>query len=81
MIGGSMLIPAIKSLLIRDHTDYGVSGVLAISSILYKAAFILVPLVLGAAIWQLGFTIPFLIEGLLFVLLFVFAFRWLKSGT
>ena len=81
MIGGSMLIPAIKSMLISDHTDYGVSGVLAISSILYKLAFILVPLVLGFAIWRFGFTAPFLVEGLIFVFLLVFAFRWLKSGT
>ena len=55
MVSGSMLIPALKSLLVADLPKYGASGVLAVSSILYKAAFILVPLVMGFSIWQFGY--------------------------
>jgi DHA1 family tetracycline resistance protein-like MFS transporter len=81
MIGGSMLIPAIKSLLIGDRSYYGVSGVLTVSSILYKTAFIIVPLVLGFAIWKFGFTAPFLVEGLVLVIFFVLAFILLEPGS
>jgi len=79
MVGGSLLVPTIRSMLIGNVEGHGVSGVLLISSILYKSAFIIVPLVLGFAIWQYGFTAPFLVEGLILVIFLVFAFRWLES--
>jgi MFS family permease len=79
MVGGSMSIPAIKSLLLGNVEGYGASGVLTVSSILYKSAFIIVPLLLGFSIWKFGFTAPFLVEGLILILFLVFAFRWLES--
>ena len=81
MIGGSMLIPAIKSMLIRDRTYYGESGVLAISNILYKSAFIIGTLLLGFVFWKYGFTAPFLILGLTLGIFLVIAIILLDSGS
>jgi len=81
MVGVSMLIPATKSLLMGGVENYRTSGILLISGILYKSALIIVPLILGFAIWQFGFSAPFLIEGLILVILLVFTFRLMKSGT
>jgi hypothetical protein len=74
MIGGSMLIPTIKSLLMSDQTDYGISGVMSISSILYKSAILIVPLVLGFTIRQVGFTAPFLVEAVVLGVFLVIAY-------
>ena len=79
LFGGSMSIPAIKSMLVGNVEGYGASGVSTASGILYKSALIIVPLVLGYSIWQFGFTAPFLVEGLILILFLVFAFRWLES--
>jgi len=80
LLGGSMSIPAIKSMLVGNVEGYGASGVSTASGILYKSALIIVPLVLGYSIWQFGFTAPFLVEGLILVILMVFAFRLLKPN-
>ena len=81
MVGGSMLIPAIKSLLLGSETAYGAGSVLSISSVLSKLALIIVPLVLGFSIWKFGLTAPFLVEGLVLLVLLVIAFLWLGSGS
>jgi len=80
MLGGSLSIPAIKSLLVGNVEGYGASGVSTASGILYKSTLIIVPMVLGYSIWQFGFTAPFLVEGLILVILMVFAFRLLKPN-
>jgi MFS family permease len=80
MIGGSSLIPAIKGMLIGGQSYYGESGILAVSGLIYKSAFIIVPLVLGFAIWRFGFTTPFLIEGLIMGIFLILAFLWLKPN-
>ena len=74
MIGGSLLVPAIKSLLMRDQTEYGISGVMSTSSILYKAVLLIAPLVLGFSILQAGFTAPFLVEAVILGIFLVFAY-------
>ena len=80
MVGGSMLIPAIKSVLIGNYSYYGESGVLAMSNLLYKAAFIIVSLGMGFAFWQFGFTTPFLVEGLILGAFLILAYLWLKPS-
>jgi len=80
MLGGSMLIPAIKSMLVGNVEGYGASGVSTASGILYKSVLIIVPLMMGFAIWQFGFTAPFMVEGLILVILLVFTFRLLKPN-
>lgn len=79
IVGGSMLIPAIKSVLTGGQSYYGESGVLAVSRIIYKAAFIIVSLLLGLAFWQFGFSTPFLIEGAVLGIFLILAFLWFKS--
>ncbi len=74
-----MLIPAIKSVLTGGQSYYGESGVLAVSRIIYKAAFIIVSLLLGLAFWQFGFSTPFLIEGAVLGIFLILAFLWFKS--
>jgi hypothetical protein len=81
MTGASLLIPAIKSMLMGGVENYQTSGIFFISSILYKSALVIVPLALGFAIWWYGFTWPFLVEGLILVILLVFVIRLMKSGT
>jgi MFS family permease len=80
MFGGSMLIPAIKSILMEKSSAYATSTVLGITAILFKVVVILVPLVLGFSFWQFGLTIPFLVVGLVMLLLLIIAYRWLESG-
>ena len=80
-VSGSMLIPMLKSILMGNVEGFGPSGVLIVSSILYKSAFIIVPLVLGFAIWRYGFTAAFLVEGLILLIFLVFTLRLMKSGT
>ncbi|MGD9092544.1 MAG: hypothetical protein PVF74_06830 [Anaerolineales bacterium] len=47
----------------------------------FKSVLILVPLVLGLSLWQFGLTAPFLVEGLLLLVLVLLAFKWLGTGS
>lgn len=79
MIGGSLLTPAIKSMLMGNVSDYAAGTVLGISNVLFKTILILVPLVLGFSFWKFGLTAPFLVGGLILLVLLIFAFKWLPS--
>jgi MFS family permease len=81
MVGSSMLIPAVKSMLLGSITDYGASSVMSVSGVLHKSALIVVPLILGFSFWQFGLTAPFLVEGVILLVLLVLAIIWLKPGS
>jgi DHA1 family tetracycline resistance protein-like MFS transporter len=81
IVGSSMLIPAVKSMLLGSATNYRASSILSVSGVLYKSALIVVPLVMGFSFLQFGLTVPFLVEGVILLVLLLFAFRWLKTGA
>ncbi|MGD2161537.1 MAG: MFS transporter [Anaerolineales bacterium] len=78
-IGGGILQPSINSLITKQVTASDVGGVLGISSAFYSGANAIAP-VLGGAFFQiLGSTAPFLIFGLIMLLLFLWALRQVKG--
>jgi hypothetical protein len=78
IFAGGLLAPTINSLLIDAAPDYAAGGLLGISSGLNKAVEILAPLVLGITLWLFGWTIPFLIEGVIILILLFITTRRFK---
>jgi DHA1 family tetracycline resistance protein-like MFS transporter len=79
-IGGGILQPSINSLITKHVTARDVGGVLGISSAFYSGANAIAP-VLGGALFQLlGSTAPFLIFGLIMLVLFVWALRQVRTS-
>jgi MFS family permease len=81
MVGSSFLSPTLKSMLLGNVTENAAGTVLSFTRILFNSLLIIVPLVLGYSFWQFGLTVPFLVAGLILLIIFIFAFIWLPSGS
>lgn len=77
-IGGGILRPGINSLLTKRVVAGDVGGVLGLSSAFNSAANAIAPVLGGALFQMLGSTAPFLTFGLIMLVLFFLALRWLQ---
>lgn len=78
-IGGGLLSPGLNSLITRRSLAADAGGVLGISAALVSAANVITPLI-GATLFQFfGSTAPFLIGGIILVILLVFATQSVKN--
>jgi DHA1 family tetracycline resistance protein-like MFS transporter len=74
-VGGGVLQPSINSMITKRVPVAEVGGILGISSAFYSASNALTPVILGAVFEFLGSTAPFLIGGLILLVLFFLARR------
>jgi DHA1 family tetracycline resistance protein-like MFS transporter len=80
-IGGGMLSPSINSLITKRAAAGDVGGTLGVSSALVSLANAVTPLIGGSLFQFLGSTAPFLIGGLLLLVLMAFALRGVTSSN
>ncbi|MEJ2747722.1 MAG: MFS transporter [Anaerolineae bacterium] len=78
-IGGGVLQPSINSLITKRVPPIEVGGILGISAAFMSAANAVSPLILGSVFQVLGSTAPFLIGGLILLLLWGTAVRSLPT--
>jgi MFS transporter, DHA1 family, tetracycline resistance protein len=78
-IGGGVLQPSINSLLTRQVSEDKIGGTLGLSAALLSGANAVAPLLGGFIFQTLGSTAPFLIGGILLVILWLSATRLLKK--
>ena len=81
MVGGGLLTPAIKSMLMGNVTEYASGAVLSLSRILFNSLLIIVPLVFGFSFSRFGLAAPFLVGGLVLLIFLPLAYRWLALGS
>ncbi len=74
-IGGGVLQPSINSSLTKRVAADDVGGTLGISSSFYSSANAITPLVMGAIFQWVGPGAPFMIGGLILIILWIFARR------
>lgn len=79
-IGGGILQPSINSMLTKLVAMDEVGGILGVSTGFYSLATALSPVILGAIFEQFGSTAPFLIGGLLLLVLWFLTWRMLPVG-
>ncbi|MFC1996657.1 MFS transporter, partial [Chloroflexota bacterium] len=79
-IGGGVLHPSINSSLTKRVDTDDVGGTLGISSSFVSAANAISPLVMGAVFQWVGAGAPFMIGGVIILILWVFARRYLSEG-
>jgi DHA1 family tetracycline resistance protein-like MFS transporter len=80
-IGGGVLQPSINSLLTRNVTPAEIGGTLGISAALLSAANALAPVIGGALFQSVGPGAPYWAGAILTGLLFVAAFKGLKTNS
>jgi DHA1 family tetracycline resistance protein-like MFS transporter len=80
-IGGGVLHPAINSILTRTVSASEAGGILGISAAFLSAANALTPIILGAIFEWVGSTAPFLIGGVILLILWVLAGRNIPADT
>jgi DHA1 family tetracycline resistance protein-like MFS transporter len=78
-IGGGVLQPSINSMITKKVPSEEVGGILGISSAFLSGANAIAPLALGGVFQLLGSTAPFLIGGLILLLLWITAVRAIKA--
>ncbi len=78
-IGGGVLHPSINSLITKRVSAAEVGGILGISAAFLSGANAVSPLILGAVFQFFGSTAPFLIGGIILLLLWVTAVRTLPA--
>lgn len=78
-IGGGVLQPSINSLITKRAPVAEVGSILGISAAFLSAANAVSPLILGGVFQLLGSTAPFLIGGIILLLLWVTAVRFLPA--
>lgn len=72
-IGGAVLQPSINSLITKNVDKADVGGILGISSSFFSAANAITPLAMGAVFELLGSTYPFLLGGVILMILWLVA--------
>ena len=72
-IGGGVLQPSINSLITKRVSAADIGGTLGVSAAFYSAANALAPLLLGAVFQAIGSTAPFLIGGIILLILWPLA--------
>ncbi len=80
-IGGGMLQPAINSLITKRIDPGEIGGMLGISVALLSAANAIAPLVWGLIFGTLGPSWPFILGGLVLLVLLLISVRMLKPGS
>lgn len=78
-IGGGLLSPGLNSLITQRSLSADAGGVLGISAALVSGANTITPLIGGTLFQFLGSTAPFLIGGIILVVLLVFATQLVKN--
>jgi DHA1 family tetracycline resistance protein-like MFS transporter len=79
-MGGSLLNPAINSLITRQVVSDEVGGILGISAAFLSGANAIAPVVMGAAFQAWGSTVAFFLGGMVMAILLVFALRMIQPG-
>lgn len=79
-IGGGILQPSINSMITTRVSAAEAGGILGVSAAFLSAANALAPLILGGVFQLFGSTAPFLIGGIILLLLWVTAVRRLPPG-
>ncbi len=72
-IGGAVLQPSINSLITKNVDKSDVGGILGISSSFFSAANAITPLAMGAVFELMGSTYPFLLGGIILMILWLVA--------
>jgi MFS family permease len=81
VIGYGLIVPAIQSRVMANAPEIAGGSLLGVSNAFYKFILISAPLVLGFAFTTFGLTAPFLLEGLLLLLLFWLIGLQLRAET
>jgi DHA1 family tetracycline resistance protein-like MFS transporter len=77
-LGGGLLHPAINSLITKSSDKNEVGGMLGISSSMYSGANAIAPLFYGSLFQWLGAPVPFFVGGLILLVLWFLAPRYIK---
>jgi DHA1 family tetracycline resistance protein-like MFS transporter len=80
-IGGGVLQPSLNSLLTRSVTPEEIGGTLGISAALLSGANSIAPVIGGQLFQHFGSTAPFLVGGVICILLWLYSLKSLRSET
>ena len=78
-VGGGVLQPSINSLLTRKSDPAEVGGILGLSAAFLSGANALTPLIMGAIFQWVGPSAPFVLGGIILLILWVVARRAIKD--
>lgn len=80
-LGGGVLHPAVNSLITKSSDPGEVGGMLGVSSAFYSAANAVAPLFYGSLFQWLGAPVPFMAGGLILLVLWLLAPRFIKQSN